>query len=67
MLTCVNMNMKKTWQGYDVRSCLRMVLNRWKEKKGPIPIYTPLGTYRKEASKEAFICELSKEVYWEPS
>jgi hypothetical protein len=38
------MNMKKTWQGYDVRSHLRLVLNKLKEMKGPIPIYTPLGT-----------------------
>jgi hypothetical protein len=38
------MNMKKTWQGYDVRSCLRLVLKTLKEMKGPTLIYTPLGT-----------------------
>jgi hypothetical protein len=38
------MNMKKTWQGYDARSSLRLVLNILKEMKGPITIYTPLGT-----------------------
>jgi hypothetical protein len=44
MLTYVNMNMKKTWQGYGARSCLRLVLSRLKEMKGPNPIYIPLGT-----------------------
>jgi hypothetical protein len=29
-LTYGNMNMKRTWQGYGVRSCLRLVLNRLK-------------------------------------
>jgi hypothetical protein len=38
------MNMKKTWQDYDVRSCLRLMLNRLKEMKGPTSIYIPLGT-----------------------
>jgi len=32
---------KKTWQGYDARLCLILMLNRLKEMKGPIPIYTP--------------------------
>jgi hypothetical protein len=35
---------KKTWQGYGARSCLKLMLNKWKEMRGPIPIYTPLGT-----------------------
>jgi hypothetical protein len=35
---------EKKWQGYGVRSCLRLVLNGSKEMKGPIFIYTPLGT-----------------------
>jgi hypothetical protein len=39
-----NMNMKRTWQGYGAKSCLRFVLNKGKEMKGPNPIYTPLGT-----------------------
>jgi hypothetical protein len=42
MLTYANMNMKRTWQGYDVRSCLRLMLNKPKEMKGPTSIYTPL-------------------------
>jgi len=44
MLTYANMNMKTTWQGYGVRSCLRLLLNRLKEMKSLTPIYTPLGT-----------------------
>jgi hypothetical protein len=45
MLTYVNMNMKITWQGYGVRSCIKLVLNKLKEMKGPTSInYTPLGT-----------------------
>jgi hypothetical protein len=44
MLTYANMNMKTTWQGYGVKSCLRLMLNRLKEMKGPSLIYTPLGT-----------------------
>jgi hypothetical protein len=42
LLTYVNM--KKTWQAHGARSCLGLVLNKLKEMKGPIPIYTPLGT-----------------------
>jgi hypothetical protein len=44
LLTYVNMNMERTWQSYGVRSCLRLVLNKIKEMKGPISIYIPLGT-----------------------
>jgi hypothetical protein len=38
------MNLKRTWQGYGARLCLRLMLNRLKEMKGPTPIYAPLGT-----------------------
>jgi hypothetical protein len=44
MLTYANMNMKRTWQGYGVRSTLKLVLNRLKEMMGLIFIYNPLGT-----------------------
>jgi hypothetical protein len=44
MLAYANMNMKRTWQGYGARSCLRLMLNILKEMRGPISIYTPLGT-----------------------
>jgi hypothetical protein len=44
MLTYANMNMKRTWQSNGARLCLRLMLNRLKEMKGPIFIYTPLGT-----------------------
>jgi hypothetical protein len=46
MLTYANMNMniKKTWQGYVVRLFLRLMLNWLKEMKGPASNYTPLGT-----------------------
>jgi hypothetical protein len=44
MLTYVNMNMKRTWQGYGARSCLKLMLNRLKEMKGLTFIYIPLGT-----------------------
>jgi hypothetical protein len=43
MQTYANMNMKRTWQGYGAKSCLKLVLNRLKEMKGPISTYTPLG------------------------
>jgi hypothetical protein len=39
-----NMNMKRTWQGYGAKLCLRLMLNKLKEMRGPTPIYTPLGT-----------------------
>jgi hypothetical protein len=52
MLTYANMNKERTWQGYGVRLCLKMVLNKLKEMKGP----TPLGTYLKQTSKEASMC-----------
>jgi hypothetical protein len=63
MLTYANMNMERTWQGYDARLCLRMVLNKLKEMKGPTSIYTHLGTLLKEVFKEAFMCASSKETY----
>jgi hypothetical protein len=40
MLTYANINMKRTWQGYGVRSCLRLMSNILKEMRGPIYIYT---------------------------
>jgi len=67
MLTYVNMNMKIAWQGYGVRSSLKLMLNKVKEMKDPTMISTLLGTLVKEASKEAFMCESSKEASWEPS
>jgi len=44
MLIYANMNMKRTWQGYGARSCLKLMLNKLKEMRGPTFIYTPLGT-----------------------
>jgi len=37
------MNMKKTWQGYGVKSCLTLMLNILKEMKVPIPILYAFG------------------------
>jgi hypothetical protein len=34
MLTYANMDMKKTFQGYGAKLCLRLVSNRLKEMKG---------------------------------
>ncbi len=58
MLKYVNMNMKRTWQGYGIKLCLRLMLNKLKELKGLTSNYTPLGTYFKEVS----MCASSKEV-----
>jgi len=44
MWTYINMNMKRIWQGYGVRSCLKLMLNILKEMKSLISIYNPLGT-----------------------
>jgi hypothetical protein len=44
-VTYANINMEKTWQGYDARSCLRLVLNKLKEMKGLISIYTPIQDF----------------------
>jgi hypothetical protein len=44
VLINANMNMKRIWQGYGVRLCLKLVLNRLKDMRGPTFIYTPLGT-----------------------
>jgi hypothetical protein len=35
---------EKTWQGYNVKSCLRLMLNILNEMKNPTFIYTPLVT-----------------------
>jgi hypothetical protein len=42
VLMYANLNMKRTWQGYYARSCLRLMLNRLNEIRGLTPIYTPL-------------------------
>jgi hypothetical protein len=60
MLRYANMKMERTWQGYDARSCLKMMLNRLKEMNSHISIYTPLKTLLKEAFKEVFMCASSK-------
>jgi hypothetical protein len=44
MLTYANMNIKRTWQAYSVKLCLRLLLSRLKKMKGLTFIYTPLGT-----------------------
>jgi hypothetical protein len=44
MQTYANMNMQRKWQGYSVKLCLRLVLNKLTKMKGPISIYNPLGT-----------------------
>jgi len=44
MLTYANINMKKIWQGYRIRLCPRLLLNRLKEMKGLNSVYTPLET-----------------------
>jgi len=36
-----NMNMKKTWQGYGAKLCLRLMLNKLKEMRGPF-LFIPL-------------------------
>jgi hypothetical protein len=35
---------KKTWQGYDVRLCLKLLLNILKEMMGTTIIYVPSET-----------------------
>jgi hypothetical protein len=60
MLTYANINMKITWQGYGVRLCLKLILNKLKKMKGPTLISTLLEIKVKETSKEAFICASSK-------
>jgi hypothetical protein len=67
MLTYANMNMKITWQGYGVKSCLKLVLNKPKEMRGPIFIYIPFRTQFKKTSKKAFMCVLSKKPSWKVS
>jgi hypothetical protein len=34
---------EKKWQGYGAKSCLRLMLNKLKEMRAPIPNYTLLG------------------------
>jgi len=44
MLIDANMNMKRTWQDYGARLCLKLMLNKLKEMQGLTSIYTPLVT-----------------------
>jgi hypothetical protein len=41
MLTYANMNMKRTWQSYGVKLCLRLVLNKLNVMENSNFIYTP--------------------------
>jgi len=43
ILIYANMNMKRTWQGYNARLCFKLVLNILKEIKSITLIYIPLG------------------------
>jgi hypothetical protein len=60
VLTYANMNMKRTWQGYGVRSCLKLVLNILKEMRGPTFICTLLQTNLKDVSIDDSMCASSK-------
>jgi succinate dehydrogenase hydrophobic anchor subunit len=44
MLTHANMNMKRTWEDYSARLCLKLMLNILKETKDPTFNYTFLRT-----------------------
>ncbi len=62
MSTYANMNMERTQQSYTTRSCLRLMLDKLKEMKGPTPIYTPLGIQFKKVSKKVSMCASSKKA-----
>jgi hypothetical protein len=66
MSTYANMNMERTQQNYSARSCLKLMLNKLKEMKGPTPIYTPLGILFKKVFNKASMCASSKEACWIP-
>jgi len=51
--------------GYDKKVYPKLVLNKLKVMKGPTPIYTPLGTWIKEASIETSMSALTKEAFEE--
>jgi hypothetical protein len=54
-------DMKRTWQGYGVRLCLRLMLNKLKEMKVPIFIYILLGpTSSKVLRKLLCVHEIKK-------
>ncbi len=44
LLTHINMNMEKTRQGYGAKSCLKLILKKFKEMRGLTFIYTPMKT-----------------------
>jgi hypothetical protein len=44
ILTYANMNMKRTWQGYGIKLCFKLVLTKLKEMRGFTFIYIPMGT-----------------------
>ncbi len=57
------LNMERTWQGYGAKLCLRLMLNKLKEMKGPTSIYMHLRI----ASKKVSMCASNKKVSWVPS
>jgi len=57
LLIYANMNMEITWYGYDARLCLKLLLNKLKEMKGPTSIYTQKLSSKKLS--KMFLC-----VHW---
>jgi hypothetical protein len=56
------MNMKKK-QNHGAKLCLKLVLNKLKEMKGCIYIYTPLEILLKGTSKQASMCASNKKTF----
>jgi hypothetical protein len=54
MLTYANMNMKRMWQGYGVRSRIRLVLDIMKEMKGSYFYSYPFGDLIQESFQGGF-------------
>jgi hypothetical protein len=56
ILTYANMNMKRTWQGYGVRSCLRLVLNKLQEMRGVVLLFIPFWGPNSNKLPKRFLC-----------
>ncbi len=55
MLAIANMNMKRTWQGYGVKLCLKLILNILKEMKGLL-LFIPLWDLAQKNFIKKILC-----------
>jgi hypothetical protein len=63
MLTYANMNMKRTRQSYGARLCIRLMLNKLKEMKGPILFISLWGSNSRKFPRRFYCARQVKNFF----